>query len=209
MTQWTILVLGDHFHCSQNSSWNNLLLEVKDSSCRLLSSTSSSCGLIDNNTKRAASTTAAGHAQRHAGQQEEEGGTVPTRRTLYTWGDTANGASDNMPTEFSTPSRWRGACPPLYLRTITTTTTANHTHPHEKATGQHLAATGTMKKTYARTVNPHLRGRGTIWYSLSEWLFLLKFLCTKIVNQIIFLVLSIAFIHMFLNLWNTNAFISF
>ena len=49
--------------------------------------------------------------------------------------------------------------------------------------------------------NPHLRGRGTICYSQSEWLFLLKFLCTKkIVNQFVFLVQSIVFIHMFQNL---------
>ena len=58
-------------------------------------------------------------------------------------------------------------------------------------------------------VNPCLRSRGTIWYSQSEWLFLLKFLWTKIVIQFVFLVKSIVFIHMFLNLWNNNAFISF
>ena len=58
-------------------------------------------------------------------------------------------------------------------------------------------------------INPHLRGRGTIWYSQSEWLFLPKFLCTNIVKQFVFLVQSIVFIHMFLNLWNNNAFISF
>ena len=44
-------------------------------------------------------------------------------------------------------------------------------------------------------LNSHLRGRGTIWYSQSEWHFLLKFLCTKIVKQFVFLVQSIVFIH--------------
>ena len=39
--------------------------------------------------------------------------------------------------------------------------------------------------------------------------FLLKFLCTKIVKQFVFLVQSIVLQHMFLTLWNNNAFISF
>ena len=55
--------------------------------------------------------------------------------------------------------------------------------------------------------NPNLCGRGTIWYSQSECLFLLKFLFTNIVKQFVFIVQSSVFIHMFLNLGNTNAFI--
>ena len=51
-------------------------------------------------------------------------------------------------------------------------------------------------------LNPHLRGRGTTVYDTHsfEWPFLLKFLCTKIVKQFVFLVQSIVFTHMFLNL---------
>ena len=40
-----------------------------------------------------------------------------------------------------------------------------------------------------------------------EWNFLLKFLCTKLVKQFVFLVQSVVFINMYLNLWNINAFI--
>ena len=56
--------------------------------------------------------------------------------------------------------------------------------------------------------NPHLHGRGTTVYDTHsfEWTFLLKFLSTKIVKQFVFLVQSIVIIHMFLNLWNNNAF---
>ena len=43
--------------------------------------------------------------------------------------------------------------------------------------------------------HPQLRGRRTIWYSQYEWLFLLKFLCTKIVKQFVFIVQSIVFIY--------------
>ena len=59
--------------------------------------------------------------------------------------------------------------------------------------------------------NPYLHGRGTtVYHNHSfEWPFLLKFLCTKIVSQCVFLVQSIVFLHTFLNLWNNNAFISF
>ena len=57
--------------------------------------------------------------------------------------------------------------------------------------------------------NPHLRGCVHIWYSNFKWLFLLKFLCTKILKQLVLPFQSIVFIHMFLNLWHNYAFISF
>ena len=57
--------------------------------------------------------------------------------------------------------------------------------------------------------NPHLRGCVHIWYSNFKWLFLLKFLCTKILKQLVLPLQSIVFIHMFLNLWHNYAFISF
>ena len=42
-----------------------------------------------------------------------------------------------------------------------------------------------------------------------EWPYLLKFLCTKVVKQLVFIVQSIVFQHMFFSLWNINTFISF
>ena len=48
-----------------------------------------------------------------------------------------------------------------------------------------------------------------IWYSNFKWLFLFKFLCTKILKQLVLPFQSIVFIHMFLNLWHNYAFISF
>ena len=42
---------------------------------------------------------------------------------------------------------------------------------------------------------PHLHGRGTIYDTHGfEWTFLLKFLCTKIVQQFVFLVQSIVLV---------------
>ena len=44
-----------------------------------------------------------------------------------------------------------------------------------------------------RNVNTHLHGLGTIWYSQSERPFLLKFIYTKIVKHLVFLVKSIVY----------------